>query len=131
MPRALVISQNLLVASGGTDAERWWTNVPTRAIAACWDGVGTHVSPRVRSSCRLSWEASRAYLALSFATWTVMLSSWRAVSESSAIKGATYWLSSPKDREDDLLHYFWRREGVEAPVAQRVLALQGEFPIRQ
>ena len=58
--------------------------------------VGTRVSPRVRSSCRLSREASKAYRALSFATWTVMWSRWRAVSESSAMKGATYCVTPPR-----------------------------------
>ena len=44
-------------------------------------------------SGRVSWEASRAYRALSFATWTVM---WRAVLELSAMEGATYWVSPPR-----------------------------------
>ena len=57
--------------------------------------VSSRVSPRVRVSCRVSWEASRAYRALFFATWTVMWSWWRAVLELSAMKGATYWVSPP------------------------------------
>ena len=81
---------------GAHGGERWWTSVPTRATAACWHRVGTRVSPRVRSSCRLSREASKAYRALSFATWTVMWSRWRAVSESSAMKGATYCVIPPR-----------------------------------
>ena len=41
----------------------------------------------------------------------------------------------PEDRQDDVLHHFRWREGVEAPVvhrcqAQPVLALQGELPVR-
>ena len=41
----------------------------------------------------------------------------------------------PEDRQDDVLHHFRWREGVEAPVvhrrqAQLVLALQGELPVR-
>ena len=82
---------------------------------ACWHRVGTCVSPRVR----LSREASKAYRALSFATWTVMWSRWRAVSESSTMKGATYCVTPPEDRQDDVLHHFRRREGVEAPVVHR------------
>ena len=40
----------------------------------------------------------------------------------------------PQDREDDVLHHFGWREGVEAPVvhrrqAQPVLARQGKFPV--
>ena len=38
----------------------------------------------------------KGYPALSFATWTVMWSRWRAVSESSAIKGATYCVTPPR-----------------------------------
>ena len=135
MPCAPAITQNILVASARTEAERWWRSVPTRATAACWHRVGTRVSPGARWSCGLCWEASKAYRALSFATWTVTWSRWHAVSESSAMKGATYWVIPPKDREDDILHHFGRRESVGAPVvhhgqAQLVLALQGEFPVR-
>ena len=41
----------------------------------------------------------------------------------------------PQDCENDVLHYLGRRESVEAPVvhrrqAQRVFALQQEFPVR-
>ena len=43
--------------------------MPTRVNAACWDRVGTRVSPSVRLSCRLSRVASKVYLALSFAPW--------------------------------------------------------------
>ena len=77
MPCAPAISQNILATSARTEAEQWSTSVPTMATAACWHRVGTRVSPRVRSSCRLSREA---YRALSFATRTVMWSRWRAVS---------------------------------------------------
>ena len=93
--------------------------------------------PRVRSSCRLFRKASKAYRALFFATWTVMWSRWRPVSESSAMKGAKYCVlrHPPEDRQDDVLHHFRWREGVEAPVvhrrqAQPVLALQGELLVR-
>ena len=42
---------------------------------------------------------------------------------------------SPEDRQDDVLHHFRWREGVEAPVvhrcrAQPVFGLQGELPVR-
>ena len=42
---------------------------------------------------------------------------------------------TPEDRQDDVLHHFLWREGVDAPVvhrrqAQPVLALQGELPVR-
>ena len=60
------------MASARTEAEPWWTSVATRATAACWHRVGTRVSPRVQSFCRLSREASKAYRTLSFATWTVL-----------------------------------------------------------
>ena len=67
-----------------------------RATVVCWHRIGTRVSPRVRSSSRLSREASKAYRALSFATWTVMWSRWQAVSESSAMKGAAYCVTPPR-----------------------------------
>ena len=51
---------------------------------------GQCVSSKLQSSCRLSRAASKAYHSLSFRTWTVMCSRWRAVSEASAMKGTTY-----------------------------------------
>ena len=57
---------------GRTKAERLWTSVPGGATAVCWHRVGTPVSHRVRSICRLSREASKGYRALSFATGDVV-----------------------------------------------------------
>ena len=94
--RAGDFQENILVTSARTEAERWWTGVPTRATAVCWQRVGTRVSLRVPSSCRLSCEASKAYRALFFATWTVIWSRWPAGSGSSAMKGATYCVTPPK-----------------------------------
>ena len=68
----------------------------TGATALCWHCVGTCMSPRVRSSCRLDFEASKLYRALPFATWTVMWSRWRAASELSAMKGATCLFMPPR-----------------------------------
>ena len=50
-------------------------------------------------------------------------------------EGGNLLCHSPQDCQDDILHHFRRREGVEAPVvhcgqAQPVLALQGELPVR-
>ena len=50
-------------------------------------------------------------------------------------EGGDILRNTPQDRQDDFLHTFRRREGVEAPVAQCRLAqpvsvLQGELPIR-
>ena len=51
------------------------------------------------------------------------------------MKGATYCVTPPKDRQDDVMYHFRRRKGIQAPVvhrrqAQAVFALQGELPVR-
>ena len=53
------------------------------------------------------------------------------------MKGVTYCVSPPEDRQDDVLHHFWWREGVEAPVVHRRQAqggteaqLQARDPLR-
>ena len=63
-----------------------------RLLAPRWHPI----SPSVWSSRRLSREASKAYRALSFASWTVMWSRWRAVAESSAMKGAAHCVTPPR-----------------------------------
>ena len=51
------------------------------------------------------------------------------------MKGAMDCTTPPEDRQDDILHHFRWREGVQAPVVycrqpQPVFALQGELPVR-
>ena len=121
-PWTLAISRNILVTSVRTEAAWWWTRVPTRDTTACWHQVRTLVSPSVRSSCRLSCEASKAYRALSLATWVVTWSRCCAVSELSAINGATHCISPPQGRQDHILHHLGGREGFEATVVQRCQA---------
>ena len=109
--------------------------MPTRATVACWHCVGTLVSPRALSSCRQYREALKADCALFFATWLLMLSRCRAVSELSALKGATYCIGPSRDRQDHVLYHLGGCKGVEAPVVhccqvQPVLVLQGELPVR-
>ena len=96
MPCALAISQNISAAAARTEGARWWGTVFRRADATRWHRVSSLVSPSVRSSCRLSQEASKAYRALSFATWTMMWSRCLVVSESSAMKEAIYWVTPPR-----------------------------------
>ena len=116
------------MTSADTEDERWWTSVPTRATATCCHRVDTRVSPRVRSSCRLSRESSKAYRALSFATWTVILSRWSAVSALSAMKGALYCLTPPRIARMRLCTTFGGARVLRQ--AQAVFALQGELPVR-
>ena len=56
----------------------------------------------------------------------------RAVSD----EGGNVLGHAPQDGKDDVLYHFGSPEGVEAPVvhrrqAQPVVALQGNFPVRQ
>ena len=92
---AQAICKKILGAFTRKEAARWWTSVPMRATAACWYRVGTVVNPRALSSIRLAREASKMYRALSLASSAVTWSRRRALSESSAMKGATYYPTPP------------------------------------
>ena len=110
---APAISQNILVTSARTEVEQWWTSVPTRATAACWHRVGTRVSPRVRSSCRLSREGVRRPVLRDLDRDVVQVAC--SVGVVGDERGDVL-RHPPEDRQDDVLHHFRWREGVEAPV---------------